>query len=75
MPLQENLVYDCVMEEHLTVEEAATRLKFSAPTVRRLLRDGEIHGVKFGPRQWRVTESAIQDYVTRHSQKPAAAKD
>jgi excisionase family DNA binding protein len=67
-------VYDCVMEEHFTVEEAAERLKFSAPTVRRLLRTGEIVGVKFGPRQWRITETALQNYVSKHSDKPAAAK-
>jgi excisionase family DNA binding protein len=67
-------VYDCVMEEHLTVGETAARLKFSTPTVRRLLRTGELAGLKFGPRQWRVPESAIQAYVLRHSGKPEAAK-
>jgi excisionase family DNA binding protein len=66
-------VYDCVMEEHFTVDEAAARLKFSAPTVRRLLRDGEISGIKFGPRQWRIAESAIDEYIARHT-RPAAAK-
>ena len=62
------------MEEHYTVEETAARLKFSTPTVRRLLRAGEIDGVKFGPRQWRITETAIRQYIERHTQKPIAAK-
>ena len=67
-------MYDYVMEEHFTVEEAAERLKFSAPTVRRLLRTGEIAGVKFGPRQWRITEAALQEYVSKNSGKPAVTK-
>jgi excisionase family DNA binding protein len=62
------------MEEHLTVEETAARLKFSTPTVRRLLRIGEISGVKFGPRQWRIPESAIHAYVAKNSQKATAPK-
>jgi excisionase family DNA binding protein len=62
------------MEEYFTVEETAKRLKFSAPTVRRLLRIGELTGVKFGPRQWRITESAISEYVAKSSGKPAAGE-
>ncbi len=67
-------MYDYAMEEHFTVEEAALRLKFSTPTVRRLLRTGELAGVKFGPRQWRIPASSINEYVSRHTGKPAGEK-
>ena len=62
------------MDEHLTVEEAAAKLKFSTATVRRLLRTGELGGVKFGPRQWRVPESSLKAYM-EGGVKPAAPKE
>jgi excisionase family DNA binding protein len=67
-------MYDSVMEEHLTVEEVASRLKFSTPTVRRLLRTGELAGVKFGPRQWRIPESSVRAYVEHNTRKPATSE-
>jgi excisionase family DNA binding protein len=62
------------MEEHLTVEEAASRLKFSTPTIRRLLRTGELAGVKFGPRQWRIPVSSLESYMAGKVGKSAASE-
>ena len=47
------------MEDNfLSVEEAAERLKVTVPTLRRWLRDGILHGEKFG-RLWRIRESEL----------------
>jgi excisionase family DNA binding protein len=64
------------MEEDplLTVEEAAERFKFSTATIRRLLRDGDLEGVKLGKRQWRVKKSVLDQFIQRGSQKPAVPK-
>ena len=52
-------------DELLTVEEAAKRLKMHVGTVRRLLRDKRLPGVKVGPRQWRVPDAALQEYANK----------
>jgi excisionase family DNA binding protein len=46
------------MEELLTIEQAARRLKLSEQTVRIQCRTGFLRAVKRG-RQWRVPESAL----------------
>jgi excisionase family DNA binding protein len=53
------------MEDLLMVEEVAGRLKLHVGTVRRMLRDGTLPGVKMGPRQWRVPAAALADYVNQ----------
>ena len=50
-------------DELLTVEEASLRLKMHVGTVRRLLREKTLPGVKMGPRQWRVPADALKKYV------------
>jgi excisionase family DNA binding protein len=59
----------------LTVGEAAEAFKFSTATIRRLLRDGDLEGVKLGKRQWRVRKSALDRFVNQGVQKPAVPKD
>ena len=49
-------------DELLTVEEAATRIKMHPDTIRRLLREGEIPGVKFGKRQWRISAATLRAF-------------
>ena len=46
----------------ISVAEASRISGLSASHIRRLLRDGEIEGVKIG-RDWSTTEEAIQEYL------------
>jgi acetyl-CoA synthetase len=46
------------VETLLTVDEAAERLKVDGETIRRWLRSGQLHGMKYG-RVWRIPESAL----------------
>lgn len=48
------------MDQLLTVEQAALRLRVHPRTVRRHLKDGTLRGVKRG-NFWRVPESAVRD--------------
>lgn len=51
----------------LTVEEVAQRLKLNPFTIRRLLREGVLHGIKVGKRQWRVQPRDLEAYLDRAS--------
>jgi excisionase family DNA binding protein len=48
-------------EEYLTVGQVATRLKVDPETVRRMLRDGRLDGVRLGGRKagWRISASSV----------------
>lgn len=62
--------------ELLTAEEAADMLRLSSYTVRKLLREGEIKGVKVGKRQWRVKREELESYLNKHpggGRTPAAS--
>ncbi len=56
-------------DELLTVEEAAARLKMHPDTIRRLLREGSMPGVKLGKRQWRISAAALARFI-EGDQKP-----
>lgn len=49
-----------MIEELLTVEQAARRLKLSEQTIRIQCRNGVLRAIKRG-RQWRVPESAVTE--------------
>ena len=49
----------------LTTEEAASRLSLHPETVRRLLRDGDLRGVRMGSRAWRIEEGELDAYIER----------
>jgi len=52
------------MEKLLNVEQAAEYLGVQPSTVRNWLRESKITGVKLGGgKQWRITESALRDFV------------
>lgn len=57
-------------DELLTVEEAAARIKMHPDTIRRLLREKQIPGVKFGKRQWRISAATLRAFA-EGSLKPA----
>ena len=52
--------------EILTIPEVAAQLRFSTNTVRKLLHDGRIKGVRTGQYggKWRISQKAIDDFVT-----------
>jgi excisionase family DNA binding protein len=50
------------MEELLTVEETAERMKVRQRTVKRGLLSGQLHELKAG-RKWRVRPSAIEAFL------------
>ena len=54
------------MQELLTIEEVAARLKVNPETVRRQLRGGKLRGVKRG-KSWRVPESSLPGNTSRVS--------
>jgi excisionase family DNA binding protein len=56
------------VEKLYTVEEVAEYLALNPATIRAYLRDGELQGVKLGPRQWRVKESALQAFLDQRQQ-------
>jgi excisionase family DNA binding protein len=49
----------------LTVEEAAERLRFSTETIRRMLRDGRLRGIRMGERRagWRIAERDLAAFI------------
>ncbi|MHA7180391.1 helix-turn-helix domain-containing protein [Arthrobacter sp. MDB2-24] len=49
-------------ENLLTVAEIAARMRVSKMTVYRLVQSGAMPGIRFG-RSYRVTESAVQQYL------------
>ena len=51
----------------LTVAEVAQQLVRAPSTVRDWLLSGDLRGYKFN-REWRVTESALRDYINRPSE-------
>ncbi len=62
-------------EELFTVAEAATRLKIHEGTLRRMLQAGEIKGMKFGAREWRIPDRELQEFIdTKMGRKPAGQK-
>jgi excisionase family DNA binding protein len=66
-------------DQYLTVEQAAERLQLGPETVRRMLRDGRLHGVRLGGTRagWRVAASDVErilrpDPIRRPGPRPAA---
>ena len=56
-------------DELLTVEEAAEWLAISKPTLRRILRRGEIPVVRLAKRIVRIRLSDIEEYIERNRSK------
>lgn len=58
----------------LTVSEVATRLRLSIPTIRRLIRSGELESVKVGSAR-RVAPEAIIDYKKQLRESARSSHD
>ncbi len=50
------------MENLLSIDETAEKLKSHPETVRRFIREGQLAGVKLG-RSWRVREADLRAFV------------
>jgi excisionase family DNA binding protein len=55
--------------EYLTPLEVAEKLRINERTVRRLLADGKLPGQRIGAKKWRISASALKDFIEG---KPAA---
>lgn len=57
------------LDSLLTVQEAAARLRSHPETVRKLLRRGDLTGLKFPSANrggtWKIRESAIEEFLLR----------
>jgi len=57
-------------DELLTVPEAAERLRAHPETVRKMLRRGDLAGMKFSSANrggtWKIRESSIELFLSRH---------
>jgi len=52
------------LNEFVSTEEAAEKLKYHVEHVRRMMREGSIEGVKIG-RTWLVRRTALDGYMKR----------
>lgn len=61
------------MDSLLTVQETAARLRSHPETVRKLLRRGDLTGLKFPSANrggtWKIRKSAIADFLKRNEYK------
>jgi excisionase family DNA binding protein len=57
-------------KEYLTPAEVAKKLRIHERTVRRLLVDGKLPGVRVGARKWRVSAAALKAYFEQSERKP-----
>ena len=54
---------DMADEEYLNPEEVAKKLRIHERTVRRLLTEGKLPGIRIGARKWRVSADALKVYM------------
>jgi len=66
---------ESMSDELLTVEQAAQKLQMHVATVRRMLRSGQLAGMKIGLKEWRIPDKAIQALTDASMlSKPVAPK-
>lgn len=64
-----------VPEKALTIEEIGVRLDVTPPTVRALVRSGDLEGFQVGPRGlWRVEPKDLEAYIARRKAIAAAER-
>lgn len=52
--------------DFMTTEEAAEFMGFHQVSVRRLLREKQIEGLKWG-KEWLISRKSVKDYLTRYA--------
>jgi excisionase family DNA binding protein len=63
--------YADMEKAYLTAEQVAEQLQMHPRTVRRMLADGRLPGTKIGTKEWRISASALKDFIEG---RPAAEK-
>jgi excisionase family DNA binding protein len=63
-----------VDERYLTLPEVAERLQVSRRTVYRWIKGGELNVYQFG-REYRITESALKDFLEAHRFRAGGEND
>ena len=56
-----------MVEELLTVAQAARFLQVCEKTVRNLINEGKLTASKVGSRSWRIRKESIDEYLTSHT--------
>jgi len=65
-------------EKALTVAQVAERLQLTVRTIRKFLREGKIRGIKTSEGKggdWRIPESALEEYLRGERPEPSKAED
>ena len=53
------------VEKHYSTKELAELLSVDARTLRRWIREGRLRAAKAGDRLWRVSESNVQEFLSK----------
>jgi DNA (cytosine-5)-methyltransferase 1 len=64
-----------VLDELLTISQAASYLQLSDKTVRRMIKAHQLEASKVGDRVWRIKLSGIEDYLKAHTNGEKGAED
>jgi excisionase family DNA binding protein len=62
-----------VEPEYLTPGEVADKLRIHERTVRRLLADGKLPGLRIGSKKWRISAATLKAYIEGGEQPAAKA--
>ena len=60
--------------EYLTPKEVAEKLRIHERTVRRLLSEGSLPGVRVGSKTWRVSAAALKAHIEAGDKTPTPTK-
>lgn len=58
-----------LLDSYVGVEEVAERLSIHAESVRRLIRQGKLPGIKFG-NKWLVDRATLEQYASYYDHRP-----
>lgn len=51
------------MQDYYTVQQVAEKLQLKSITIQRMLRTGQLKGIKINKRIWRIPHSSLDEYV------------
>lgn len=56
-------------KEFLTVKEVAERLRVSIVTVRKMVKDGTLEGIRVGKKMFRIKSEELEKYIDIQSEE------